>query len=65
MKVGGVEHRDDGDREQVVDHRQGEQKRSQRGRQVGTDDCEHGEGEGDVGGGWDCPPPHRPVAGTK
>jgi hypothetical protein len=56
----GVEDRDDGDREQVVDHGEGQQEHPQRGRQVGADHREHGEREGDVGGGRDRPP-RRPA----
>ena len=55
LQVVGVEQGDDGDRQQVVDHGQGEQERPQRGRQMGGDDRENGQREGDVGGGGDRP----------
>jgi hypothetical protein len=47
---GGVEDGDDDDGEQVVDHRQGQQERTQRGRQVGGQHRQHRECERDVGG---------------
>ena len=55
MQVLGVEHGDDGDRQQVVHHRQGEQEGPQRGRQVGGDHRENGQGESDVGRRRDRP----------
>ena len=55
VQVLGVEQRDHGDRQQVVDHGQGQQEGAQRGRQVGGDDGENGQREGDVGGGGDGP----------
>ena len=58
LEVGGEEDGDDGDRDEVVDDRQGEQERPQRRGQGGPDDGQHGEREGDVGRGGD-----RPAAG--
>ena len=57
----GVEDRDDGDGEQVVDDGEGEQERAQGGGQVGADHRQHGEREGDVGGGRDRPAGQRAV----
>ena len=57
VEVGGVEDRDDGDREQVVDDGEGEQEGAQRRGQVRADHREHGQREGDVGGGR-----YRPAA---
>ena len=62
VEVLGVEHRDHRDREQVVDHRQGEQERAQRDRQVGAEHGEDRQGEGDVGGRGDRPAAQRPAA---
>ena len=47
VDVVGVEHRDHGDRQQVVDDGEGEQEGSQSRGQVGRDDGEDGDGEGD------------------
>ena len=63
-QVGGEEHRDDRDREQVVDDGQGEQERAQRGRQAAADHREHRQGERDVGRGRDRPPRQRPLTGV-
>ena len=55
----GVEDRDHHDRQQVVDDGEGEQERAQRGRQVGADDGQDGEGERDVGRRGDRPAAQR------
>ena len=55
LDVAGVEHRDDGDGEQVIHHGQGQQEDPQRAGQVGADDRQHGDGECDVRGGGDGP----------
>ena len=54
----GVEDGDHHDHDQVVDHREGEQERAQRGRQRRADDGQDGQGEGDVGRGR-APPSRR------
>ena len=54
-QVGGVEQRDDGDRQPVINHREGEQEGSRRGREMGADHGENREGEGDVSGVRDRP----------
>ncbi len=56
LKVVGVEDRDDGDRQQVIHHRQGEQEGAQGRRQAAAHDGEHGHGEGDVRCRGDGPP---------
>ena len=55
IEVGGVEDRDDGDRDEVVHDGEGEQEGAQARGQVGADDGEHGEREGDVGRRRDGP----------
>ena len=55
MELARVEDRDDGDGEEVVHDGEGEQEDAQRAGKVGTDDRQHGDGEGDVGGGGDRP----------
>ena len=55
VQVVGVEDRDDRDRQQVVDHGEGEQEGAQPGRQVGADHREDRDGEGDVGRRRDRP----------
>jgi hypothetical protein len=62
-QVGGEDHRDDGDRQQVVHHRHGQQECAQRGRQVAADYRQYRQGERDVGRGRDRPPGQRPAAG--
>ena len=52
---GGVEDGDDDDDHQVVDHGEGQQERAQRLGQVGADDREHRQREGDVRGRRDRP----------
>jgi hypothetical protein len=59
LHVGREEQRDDGDRDEVVDDGQGEQERPQGWRQMGPDDGQHCEGEGDVGRRRDRPAAHR------
>ena len=54
-QLGGVEDRDDGDGQQVVDHGQGQQEDPQGRGQMGADDGQHGQGERDVGCGGDRP----------
>ena len=56
LEVGGVEDRDDRDRDEVVDDRKGQQERAQRRGQVRPDDGEHGQREGDVRRRGDRPP---------
>lgn len=51
----GVERRDDGDRDEVVDDRQREQENPKGGRQELADHGDHGHGERDVGGRGDRP----------
>ena len=55
VQVVGEEHRDDHDRDEVVDDGERQQERPQRGRQVGADDGQHRQRERDVGGGRDRP----------
>ena len=55
LEVVGEEERDDRDGQQVVDDREGQQERPKRRRQVGADDGEDREREGDVSGGRDGP----------
>ncbi|SIN47291.1 Uncharacterised protein [Mycobacteroides abscessus subsp. bolletii] len=59
MQLIGIEDRDHDDRQQIVHHRQGEQKGTQRRRQVGRNHREHSECEGDVGGRGNRPAAHR------
>jgi len=63
LQRAGEEHRDDRDREQVIDDGQSEQEGAQPGRQVCADDRQHSKGERDVGGGRDRPPRQRVVTG--
>jgi hypothetical protein len=58
-EVAGVEHGDDGDRDEVVDHGEGEQEDPQGAREVRADDGQDGHGEGDVRRGRDRPAPQR------
>ena len=51
----GVEDRDDADRDQVVDHRERQQKDAQRARQARSDEGQHGDRKRDVGGGRNRP----------
>ena len=60
----GVEDRDDGDGQQVVDDGQREQERPQARGQVGADHGQDRHGEGDVGGGGDRPP-REPAVGAE
>ena len=55
-EVVGVEDRDDGDRQQIVDDGKRQQEGAQRGRQVGGQHGQHRKGERDVGGDR-----HRPA----
>ena len=55
-QVVGVEDGDDGDSEQVIDHREGKQEGAQRGRQARSQDREDGERESDIGCGRNRPP---------
>ena len=55
----GVEERDDRDREEVVDHREGEQEGAESGREMGADHGEYRQREGDVGRGGDRPTVQR------
>ncbi len=57
----GVEHRDDQDRAEVVDHRQRQQERPQRHRKASTHDRQDRQRECDVGGHGDPPPAGLPV----
>lgn len=59
----GEEDRDDQNREQVVDDGERQQEGAQGGRQRRPDDGEHGEREGDVGGGGHGPSAERATAG--
>jgi hypothetical protein len=58
--VGGVEHGDDHDREQIVDHRQGQQERTQRRRQATADHRENGQRKSDISGGGIAQPSTAP-----
>ena len=53
-----VEDGDHDDRQQVVDHGEGEQKRTQCTGQAASEHRQHGEREGDIGGGGDRPAGH-------
>ena len=61
VEVVGVEHGDDGERPDVVDDGEGEEEDPQARRVRGTDEREHAEGEGGVGG--DDRPPGGPGRG--
>ena len=51
----GVEDGDDGDSNEIIHHRQGEQKHSKRNREEGAHQGEHSQGEGDIGRDGNCP----------
>ena len=55
VEVGGVEDRDDRDRDEVVDDGQRQQEGAHAAGQVGADDGQHRQREGDVGRGGDRP----------
>ena len=59
VEVVRVEDCDDEDCDEVIDHRQGQQEDAHRRGEEGTNGGEYGHGEGDVGGGGDCPTVQR------